>query len=33
MQQAGELIFTQSPQAIQHLCDRWLGTSTDYAEV
>ena len=29
----GEQIFKQSPQAIQPLCDRWLGTSTGYAEV
>jgi ATP-dependent DNA helicase RecG len=33
IQQTGEQVFTQSPQAIQPLCDRWLGTSTDYAEV
>ena len=33
IQQTGEQIFTESPQAIQPLCDRWLGTSTDYAEV
>ncbi len=33
IQQTGEHIFTESPQAIQPLCDRWLGTSTDYAEV
>jgi len=33
IQQTGEQIFTQAPQAIQPLCDRWLGTSTDYAEV
>ena len=28
-----EDIFTNSPQVIQPLCDRWLGASTDYAEV
>ncbi|MEY3289091.1 MAG: hypothetical protein RLZZ419_1333 [Pseudomonadota bacterium] len=33
IQQTGEKIFTEAPQAIQPLCDRWLGTSTDYAEV
>jgi ATP-dependent DNA helicase RecG len=33
IQQTGEQIFTESPQAIQPICDRWLGTSTDYAEV
>jgi ATP-dependent DNA helicase RecG len=33
IQQTGEQIFTESPHAIQPLCDRWLGTSTDYAEV
>jgi ATP-dependent DNA helicase RecG len=33
IQQIGEQIFTQSPQAVQPLCDRWLGTSTDYAEI
>ena len=33
IQLTGEHIFTESPQAIQPLCDRWLGTSTDYAEV
>ena len=33
IQQTGEQIFTESPDAIQPLCDRWLGTSTDYAEV
>jgi len=29
----GEQIFKLSPQAIQPLCERWLGTSTEYAEV
>jgi ATP-dependent DNA helicase RecG len=33
IQQTGGLMFTESPQSIQPLCDRWLGTSTDYAEV
>ncbi len=33
IQQIGEQIFNESPHAIQPLCDRWLGTSTDYAEV
>ena len=33
IQLTGEQIFTESPDAIQPLCDRWLGTSTDYAEV
>ena len=33
IQQTGEQIFTESPDAIQPLCDRWLGTFTDYAEV
>jgi ATP-dependent DNA helicase RecG len=31
--QAGNQIFTESPQAIEPLCDRWLGASSDYAEV
>jgi ATP-dependent DNA helicase RecG len=33
IQQTGEQIFTEAPHTIQPLCDRWLGTSTDYAEV
>ena len=33
IQQTGDKIFTEVPQAIQPLCDRWLGSSTDYAEV
>ena len=33
IQQIGEQIFIHSPQAIQPLCDRWLGGSSDYAEV
>ena len=33
IQQTGARLCTESPQAIQPLCDRWLGISTDYAEV
>ncbi|MDD2658418.1 MAG: ATP-dependent DNA helicase RecG [Methylococcales bacterium] len=33
IQQTGEQIFNEAPHAIQPLCDRWLGASTDYAEV
>ena len=33
VQLAGTQLYTESPHAIQPLCDRWLGTSTDYAEV
>ena len=33
IQQTGDKIFTEAPLAIQPLCDRWLGSSTDYAEV
>ena len=33
IQQTTEQILIQAPQAIQPLCDRWLGASTDYAEV
>ncbi len=33
IQQVGEQIFKHSPQTIQPLCERWLGTSTEYAEV
>jgi len=33
VQQIGDSFFTQSPQAIQPLCDRWLGASTEYSEV
>jgi ATP-dependent DNA helicase RecG len=33
IQQVGEQFFTEAPHAIQPLCDRWLGASTDYAEV
>jgi ATP-dependent DNA helicase RecG len=31
--QVGEQFFIEAPHAIQPLCDRWLGVSTDYAEV
>jgi ATP-dependent DNA helicase RecG len=33
IQQIGEQFFIDSPHAVQPLCDRWLGLSTDYAEV
>ncbi|MCX7098597.1 MAG: ATP-dependent DNA helicase RecG [Methylococcales bacterium] len=33
IQQTGDQLLHESPEAIQALCDRWLGTSTDYAEV
>ncbi len=33
IQPIAEEIFTNSPHVIQPLCDRWLGASTDYAEV
>ncbi|MGZ8224557.1 MAG: hypothetical protein ACXW0H_06130, partial [Methylobacter sp.] len=33
IQQTGDRFFKESPQAIQPLCDRWLGTSTEYSEV
>ncbi|MDD5460661.1 MAG: ATP-dependent DNA helicase RecG [Methylococcales bacterium] len=33
IQQAGDQFFTEAPQAIQPLCDRWLGTATEYSEV
>ncbi|MCX7084859.1 MAG: ATP-dependent DNA helicase RecG [Methylococcales bacterium] len=33
MPSIGEQIFKHAPQVIQPLCDRWLGASTDYAEV
>ncbi|MFZ2312640.1 MAG: ATP-dependent DNA helicase RecG, partial [Methylobacter sp.] len=33
IQQIGEQFFTTSPQAVQPLIDRWLGESTEYAEV
>ncbi|PPK73506.1 ATP-dependent DNA helicase RecG [Methylobacter tundripaludum] len=33
VQQIGDDFFTQAPQSIQPLCDRWLGASTEYSEV
>jgi ATP-dependent DNA helicase RecG len=33
IRQIGERLFTEAPDAVQPLCDRWLGASTDYAEV
>jgi len=33
VQQIGDSFFTHSPQAVQPLCDRWLGASTEYSEV
>lgn len=33
VQQVGDRFFTDAPQAIQPLCDRWLGASTEYSEV
>jgi ATP-dependent DNA helicase RecG len=33
IQHIGEQFFIDSPHAVQPLCDRWLGVSTDYAEV
>jgi ATP-dependent DNA helicase RecG len=33
VQQVGEQFFQIAPQAVQPLCDRWLGTSTEYSEV
>jgi ATP-dependent DNA helicase RecG len=33
VQQVGDNFFINSPQAIQPLCDRWLGASTEYSEV
>jgi len=33
IQQIGEQFFREAPDAIQPLCDRWLGASTAYAEV
>jgi ATP-dependent DNA helicase RecG len=33
IQEVVEQIVIQSPEAIQPLCNRWLGASTDYAEV
>jgi len=33
IQQIGDAFFSHSPQAIEPLCDRWLGASTEYSEV
>jgi ATP-dependent DNA helicase RecG len=33
VQQVGDSFFTHSPAAIESLCDRWLGASTEYSEV
>lgn len=33
VQQIGDEFFIQAPEAIQPLCDRWLGASTEYSEV
>lgn len=33
IQQIGDRLFIESPDAIQPLCDRWLRASTEYAEV
>ena len=33
VQKHGDDFFTHSPAAVQPLCDRWLGVSTDYSEV
>jgi ATP-dependent DNA helicase RecG len=33
VQQIGDDFFTRAPEAIQPLCDRWLGASTEYSEV
>lgn len=33
VQQIGDEFFTQAPHAVQPLCDRWLGASTEYSEV
>ncbi len=33
IQQIGEQFFSEYPQAVQPLCERWLGDPTDYAEV
>lgn len=33
VQQIGDTFFKHSPEAIQPLCDRWLGPSTEYSEV
>jgi ATP-dependent DNA helicase RecG len=33
IQQTGDQFFTEAPHAVQPLCDRWLGTATEYSEV
>ncbi|MCX7095450.1 MAG: ATP-dependent DNA helicase RecG [Methylobacter sp.] len=33
VQQLGDSFFASSPEAVQPLCDRWLGASTEYSEV
>jgi len=33
VQQIGDNFIAQAPEAIQPLCDRWLGASTEYSEV
>ena len=33
VQAVGTQLFSQAPHAIQPLCDRWLGSTTDYSEV
>jgi len=33
VQSIGDRLFTESPAAVQPLCDRWLGTAIAYAEV
>ncbi len=33
IRQVGDRLFIESPNAIQPLCERWLGASTEYAEV
>jgi ATP-dependent DNA helicase RecG len=33
VQAVGTHLFSQAPHAIQPLCDRWLGSTTDYSEV
>ncbi|MDO9139550.1 MAG: ATP-dependent DNA helicase RecG [Methylobacter sp.] len=33
VQKIGDRFFTQAPQSVQPLCDRWLNASTDYSEV
>ena len=33
IQDIGAQFFTETPQAIQPLCDRWLGDATAYSEV